>query len=192
MTNQPPRKLTLRDRGYEPSSIVEMGQHYTWSEIIKKAMEIRTEYQNAEGVEFIRDSLRISYCAADCTLYTKPLDVTYCKAYNLIMHMLKDGTIMLFGDWCLYYGLSEVQFVEKVKTDTEIKFVVMFFDTVYSKLNILGKLINTAALKQYEASRGMGMFLPYEEKAQIAENVSRIKQFEMQGEDVLRRMLGNG
>jgi hypothetical protein len=163
---------------------------FTWDEIREIALGIVNEYSGQRDYTSAIDSEKVIYHAAHCVLHTQPLDVETCAAYNLVRATLSSGEIMLFGDWCLYYRMSETEFVDKLKTDKELKFVHMFFDTLYSKLAIVGKMLNTQALKQYEASRGQGIFLPYEERAQIAENVSRLQALTDAGEDVMKIMLG--
>ncbi len=162
---------------------------YTWNDIVETALQVRQDYELFKGG--CPETLKIAFFAALCVLHTQPLKgVRTCQAYNLIMATLVTGDVMIFGDWCLYYDLTEQEFVERLKEDKELRLVVMFFDTLYSKLNITGGIINQKALKQYEASRGFGMFLPYQEKAYVSENMSRIKQLENMGEEVISKMLG--
>jgi hypothetical protein len=188
-------ELTCRDSTTRTKNRSYVGREegITWKAILQEAnLNIRKyEYTVSNGLP-LDDWLKVQYHAGLCVFHTQPLEgVKYCEAYNLIMATLQMGEIMIFGDWCLYYGLSDVEFVEQLKTNKELQLVLLFFDTLYNKLNIVGKIVDTNALKRYESSRGLGLFIPYEERAQIAENTTRAQMLANMGEDVLRRMLNN-
>lgn len=177
------------DKDWDNGSELGSFRPYTWKELVELAKKVVTDYQ--KGSLYNTDANLIRYYAAMGIVRTVPLDVETCAAYNLLANTLHRGDLLIFGDLCLYYGVSEAVMVERLRTDKELSFVLMFYDTLCNKLNIVEKMVDSKALKQYEASRGGGIFLPYQERASIAESASRFKVLESIGEDIVKRMLSS-
>lgn len=136
---------------------------------------------------------RIRYYTSVAILHTRPIEnVERCKGYNLLLSVLVTGDFLLFGDWCLFYGLNEQEFLAKRDGgDKELQLIWTFFHTLYNKLAGL-RMIDNGVLKRYESSIGGGSFLPYTERAVIADTVSKNKIFLERGEALAKQLMEEG
>lgn len=182
------------------ASFIEKEEQHDWDSVLLLATIIIENLENdadvIEGnrtpkkdIDIYSMKFKIQYFSALIAMHTKPLkNVKYCSAYNLIASVLESGDFMIFGDWCLYYGLTEAEFVTRWKTDKELQLVWSFFDTLYNKLSTL-KIIDNNALLRYEKSRASGYLMPYTERAIVADVTTKNKILLERGEEVARQLM---